>query len=107
MKKLGILALTALTILGAGFIAARNSFAQTNHDDPMSSLVQRLADRFGLNKDDVQQVFNEEHEARHKEMQELFSQRLEQAVTDEKITETQKQAIISKHDEMKNEKQYA
>lgn len=86
------------SVFGVGLVGAQDS---TN---PASSLVQKIAQRFNLNPSDVQKVFDEEHEERHQKMQEKMEQRLSQAVTDGKITESQKQAIINKFAEMKNNK---
>lgn len=66
-----------------------------------TSLVDKIAERFNLNKDDVQKVVDEtktEHQARH---QQKLEDRLAKAVENGKITETQKAAITAKYQELR------
>ncbi len=63
-------------------------------------VVQKLAERFGLNVEEVEAVFEEERANHHAEMLTNFEDRLSEAVTNGKITEAQKQAILDKHEEM-------
>lgn len=91
-------ALVGSTILGVGYASAQDT---TN---PTSTIVQKLAQKFNLKEADVQAVFDEEHQARHAQMQTDLEKRLTQGVTDGKITEAQKQAIIAKFQDMKNHK---
>ena len=83
------------TILGGGIFASMASAASNNSDD---SLAAKIANKFNLNKDEVQTVLNEHHQevsAEHKaEMQTRLEQRLSKAVSDGKITEDQKTKII-------------
>lgn len=107
MNKKIILAAIAVTVLGAGALTARSVSAQSasTDQDPMSSLVEKIANKFGLQESDVQAVFDEqrrEHEAQHKA---AFETQLSQYVTEGKITEAQKQAIIARHAEMLSNRQ--
>lgn len=68
------------------------------------AIVQKIADKFGLNKDEVQKVFDEERTARQAEMQVKLEERLAQAVTDGKITDAQKTLILNKHKELQEER---
>lgn len=63
-------------------------------------IVQKLADRFGLNVEDVEEVFEEERAEHHAQMLQNFEDRLSEAVTEGKITEEQKQTVLDKHEEM-------
>jgi HD superfamily phosphohydrolase len=61
-----------------------------------SSLIDRVAEKFNLNKEEVKTVFEEEHAERKAEMQQRQEERLDQAVADGKLTEEQKQKILAK-----------
>jgi hypothetical protein len=61
-----------------------------------SDIVQRLAQKFGLQETEVQAVFDEVHQERHQKMKQDMENRLNQAVQEGKITESQKQAILDK-----------
>ena len=86
------------TMLGVGYARAQDTA------NPTTSIVQKIAQKFNLKEADVQSVFDEEHTARHAQMQAEVDKRLTQAVTDGKITQAQKQAILAKFQEMKNNK---
>jgi len=101
MKKTHIVALATVVVLTTGVITATNVSAQTDSNtNRMSSLVQKLADKFGLNKDDVQAVFDEAHASREAEMETKYEERLTQLVSDGKITEDQKTLILAKHKDL-------
>ena len=76
------LALAAAVTAGAGMTqAAQTSTGRTN---PMDALVTAISQKFNLNKDDVQKLFDEqrtqEEAARNQRMQEELASRLTQAV---------------------------
>jgi hypothetical protein len=98
--------LTALASTSAGAIALSTSTvtAQTA-SETYSPLVQKLAERFGLQESDVQAVFDEERLQQHQRMEQRMQEKLEQAVEDGQITLAQKEAIIAKHQEMVSEHQ--
>jgi len=69
-----------------------------------SDLIAEIAQRFNLNQAEVQSVFDEQRgeiRARH---QEMFEQRLANAVESGQITEDQKQLIIERHEQMQEER---
>jgi hypothetical protein len=66
-----------------------------------SAFTEKFSQRFNLNPDEVKTFFAEQHEARKAEMEKGQAERLDQAVADGKITEDQKNAIIQKHEEIK------
>lgn len=102
LATVGVLTVGAL-IAGTNMVFAEDS--STNQQ----SLVQKLAARFSLNESDVQAVFDEsraEHQAaRQAEMKAQLETRLNQAVTDGKITAAQKQLILDKHQEMQEQRE--
>ena len=64
-------------------------------------IVQKLSERFNLNPDDVNKVFEEQHQDMHQQHSARLEERLNAAVKDAKITEEQKTAILKKFDELK------
>lgn len=69
------------------------------------SIIQRLAEKFGVNQDEVQSVFDQQREERQAQMQARYEERLNQAVTDGEITTNQKDAILKKHQEMQQNRE--
>jgi hypothetical protein len=102
MKRVHTLALAASAaaiVLTSGGFAAQHAFAATDTTTE-KTLVERISERFNLNKTDVQAVVDEAHAARHAEMQAKVAERLTQAVTDGKITQAQKDLITTKQAEV-------
>lgn len=83
------------TFAGVGMASAQSS--SSNRD----GLVDKIAQKFNLNKNDVQKVFDEQHAAHEAERQQRMEERLAQAVKDGKLTQAQADAIKSKMAEMK------
>lgn len=65
-------------------------------------IVEKIAQKFNLSKDEVQAVFDEERDSHHAELQARFSGRLDDLVSAGKISEEEKNAILKKHEEMHN-----
>ncbi len=107
LSKKIIIPVAALTIVGAGFITANSISAQggEQHD----TLIQKIAEKFNLNQNEVEQVFNEareEHQAqRQQEMQQRMQERLNEAVANGTITQEQKELLETKHEEMRKERE--
>ena len=90
--------LTIVTILfGAGIFATSAIYAD---DVVYRPIVQKISEKFNLDPKEVQAVFDEERADHFAEMQENYSDRLDQAVADGKITDVQKQLILDKHEEI-------
>jgi hypothetical protein len=98
IKSKIILSIVGLALVGTILFGAVNTFAQsaTSDQNPMASLVQKIADKFGLKKEDVQAVFDQDRLDRQAQMQARFEEKLAQDVKDGKITEAQKQLILEK-----------
>jgi replication initiation and membrane attachment protein DnaB len=118
MKRKILLSLFTLTVIGSGLFMSKSVLAEESaiRQNPFDTLAQKIADKFGLNKDDVQAVFDEdrtehqvemeaEREERQDEMQSKFEEKLSQGVTDGKITEAQKELILAKHEELEVSRQ--
>lgn len=97
------LSIAVVTLAGASLFGAATSFAQGSTDEG-TSLVQKIATKFGLSQSDVQAVFDEHREERHIKLQVRFDERLMQLVADGKITEEQKAKILEKFAELKEQK---
>jgi len=95
----------ALTI-GIGLIWGTTSmvYATETPKDGISTIIERIAVKFGLKKQDVQavvdQVQSERQATRQKDALDQLEARLSVAVKNGKITEAQKSLIIAKHNEL-------
>ncbi|HLC83669.1 MAG TPA: hypothetical protein VJI69_07550 [Bacteroidia bacterium] len=102
MKRLFILIL-ALFITGFSIYGVSRTNAQSTANT-QQTLIQKIAEKFNLNKDEVQDVADDFRTQKIQTMQAERKARLEQklseAVSSGKISETQKQAILKKHDEL-------
>lgn len=87
-----------------------------NPQGPMAGLVSKIAQKFNLNESDVQTVFNEyrsgmqANRQQHQQdiqsqMQQSFEDRINQAVSDGKLTQDQANAIIAKKAELQTQTQ--
>lgn len=97
-KKLLISSLGLAMLLGAGALTAS---AVSADDATFPPLVERLAERFNLNQDEVQSFFEEQKEEHHRLMMQNKEEKLNQAVSDGVLTEEQKQALLDRWEEMK------
>lgn len=95
MKKHIVLAALVVSLIGTGIVGVTHTFAQ-GVDDQRATLVQKLAEKFGLNKNEVQAVFDEHHKEMVGKMRTNMEERLSQAVTEGKITDAQKTLILNK-----------
>lgn len=96
-------AVTSIGLGGASLAAHAASAESGDVVKPagMSGLVSKLAERFNLNEDEVEAVFEEhkvEVEAKHEARVEA---RLSEAVAEGKLTEEQKAKILAKFEELK------
>jgi len=98
-KKIVLPAFLAIAILAIGILATGVS-AEESYSYP--AVVQRLANRFNLNVRDVRRVFDEERDERRAEAFARFADRLDDLISEGKITEEQKDAILDKHEDMHN-----
>lgn len=107
MKKMQKIALTAAAFVGMATLGAGALYAAEDTRGeirPMSHLVTAISQRFNLNEADVQMVFDEEHIKMREEMAgkmaEKQQERLSDAVSKGKLTQSQADAIIAKQKEM-------
>lgn len=108
MQKAFIAAVATATI-GAGSIGIGTAFAAEPTTHPrVESLVQAIATKFNLSKDEVQKVFDEQRalgQAEHKaEFEQHAGDMLAKAITDGKITQAQADLITAKFKELQTNK---
>lgn len=99
----GSTALFAVALLAGGGVysvsAANTPGAQ------MSSIVQKIAQKFGVPQAEVQAVFDAERQEHMQHMQAQAEQRLSDLVTAGKITQAQKELVLSKQKELEANRQ--
>lgn len=94
-------ALSILTL--AGTVGIENTYAHGFGGD--ESLSQALVEKFSLNEDEVKTFFEERREARQAEMAAQREEALNQLVSEGKLTEDQKNALTSKFEENRAERE--
>lgn len=107
MKKHLAIAATAATIglagLGAG-VAHAATTDNTTKNDPMSSLVDKIATKFNLNKTEVQQVFDQQKTEMQAQRETQVKADVAKLVTDGKITQAQADLINAKRAELEKQR---
>src|SRR5688572_9138741 len=104
MRKRIILPTLLLTgALAVGSLGVARAYAQGNGS--YAPIVQKLAERFGLNVEDVADVFEEIKDERMSNMHADFTERLDDAVLEGKLTEEQKQKLLDHQEEMQDKMQ--
>ena len=91
--------LTTAAVVGGAVMVSQTVTAQEPAEQ-LTQIVERIAAKLNMQPSQVQSVLDEMQNEKHTEMQTHLEERLTQAVTDDKITEAQKQAILAKHTEM-------
>jgi len=102
MKKQLLIPIIAAGIVIAGVMGVAAVTAQEESSSP--PIVQRIAERFGLNQEEVESVFNEMHEERMQQHKQALEEHFDQAVSDGVITDAQKQALLEKQEELRKER---
>ncbi len=87
----------AATAIGLAWLIVGVASAETSSSS--SSLVDKVAEKFNLNKDEVRNGFDENRTERQAEHEQHYEERLTQAVKDGKLTEDQKSKVLAKHKE--------
>ena len=99
-KKVLLPVLGAILLAGTVYTTSTVSAQSTNGNGSGQTIIQRLAEKFGLAETDVQAVFDEERTAHQEQMQAQYEERLTEAVSNGDLTEAQKQLILAKHEEL-------
>lgn len=96
-KRIFFPSIMALAILTIGILSTSSISAQ---DTSYSPIVEKIATHFNLNKDEVNKVFEEERDERHADMFANWAERLDDLVSEGKLTEEEKNKILDKHAQM-------
>lgn len=102
MNKKILVGILATALIGG--VLVQNSMAATSAGNGVNSLVKAIAERFKLNETDVQKVFDEHRQTIQKEHEQNFITRLDTLVKEGKITQAQKQLIITKRNELETQR---
>jgi polyhydroxyalkanoate synthesis regulator phasin len=93
-------AVAAVGLAGIGGVGLAS--AATNSNSTGTSIVDKIATKFNLNKDEVQAVFDEEHKEHRAEMQQDRADRLAESVKDGKLTQEQADYITAAFKEIES-----
>ena len=97
-SKTLILPMCALALVAAGSFGVAQVSAASETPTSQTSIVDKLASTFNLDKSKVQAVFDEQHKTHQADRQ---------AVADGKLTADQKTKILAKHNELKTQMETA
>lgn len=108
MKKISvatIVPIIAMAVAGAGVYGVSRAVADSNANK--STIVQEIADTFKLDKAKVQAVFDKHKNEVRVDHQARYEERLNQAVSDKKLTSAQKKAILAEHKKLQSQMEAA
>jgi len=95
-------AVTSIGLAGVTGIGIASAATDNTNAAGSSSLVDKIASKFNLNKSDVQAVFDQDRSDHEAKRQANVEKELSQAVTDGKLTSAQKDLILAKQKEFKS-----
>ncbi len=96
-KKNFLLGLAALSVFAGGLILP-STLVHAEESGNYPPIIEKLAQRFGLDREEVKSVFEEERTMREQERSERMEERLDTLVNDGVITEEQRQMLLQKLD---------
>jgi hypothetical protein len=99
--------LIAASAVGVISIATLSYAAVARADTSSDSLAGKIAQKFNVNEDEVQQVMEEHRKERHVEHEAELKSKIDQLAAEGKITSEQKELLINKFEEMKTERESA
>jgi hypothetical protein len=88
------------SVVGVGVVSAQSN-TQTNSSSS-TSIVDEIAQKFNLNKQDVQAVFDQHHQEREAARQQKLQTALDKDVSEGKITSAQETLILDKLKELQS-----
>lgn len=97
----------AVLSVGAASIGSLGvaSAATNSGDSGQSSVVDKLVAKFGLNKADVQKVFDEDRSAHQAEREQKVKDKLAELVKEGKLTQDQADKLVAKAKELQTARQ--
>jgi len=99
-KKIIVPTLTLALIGGLGIFGANRTYAQNNAN--LSPMIEKLAEKFNLNKDEVTNFVQEQRQVFQQEHNTQLEEKINSYVADGKLTEEQKNALLEKLSERQN-----
>lgn len=103
--KKSLLVAGAVTTIGTAGLVGSQAVLAASDSTGSTSLVDKIAQKFNLNKADVQAVFDENRAEHEADRQAKVETKLNQAVTDGKLTAEQKDKILAKRKELQDARQ--
>ena len=97
--KKSLIAAMAVVALGAGALSTNAVLAAEEVNGPVNNLVSAIATRFNLNEEEVQAVFDAEHEEMRAEHEQKAEEHLAKLVTDGKLTQEQADLVLVQQEE--------
>lgn len=99
MNKVKLVAAVAIALvltvtIGVGLAAAAS-------DSTSTGLADKLAAKFNLDKNEVQQAIDQDHQEREARREDRYAQRLDDEVQAGRLTQEQKDKLLAKHQELK------
>lgn len=95
-----MLAAGAVTTVAFASLAGLGTVSAQSNSGNDKGIVDSISTKFGLNKDEVQAVFDEHKDEMHANREQKHEQRLQSLVDNGTISAEQKAALETKHDEM-------
>jgi predicted phage gp36 major capsid-like protein len=96
----------AVTLATAGIIMVSTVSAATNTgNNLMSDLVSAIAQKFNLNASDVQKVFDDQRAQMHNQMEQKYTDMINKAVTQGKLTQDQASKILAKKADLETQRE--
>lgn len=105
LSKKSLIIASALSIIGVSSLVVSTGMASAQGAGRSDNLVQKIADKFNLDKEEVESVLDEERSTRESERQQKVSDRLQQLVDDGEITAEQKTLIENKQKELQEKRE--
>ncbi len=102
-KKTNIIIVLALLVAGASLVALPVS--AENAVNGRTNLIEMLSSKFGVEQSEVESVFDEHRAGQQQYQQEKQEERLDDAVKNGEISEVQKNLILEKCSEMRQERE--
>lgn len=94
-----------LVIAGSVAVQAATINTGSGSGNPMSNLVSAIAQKFNLNQNDVQQVFDDQHKQMEAQHAQMYADSLTKAVADGRLTQDQADKLIAKQKELESQRE--
>lgn len=98
-KKLLIIPAIILGLAGTGALLYTTSIAKADNTTKQDTMAQQLSEKLGVDESKVSDAMDQIRQEKQDQMQAQEKERLDQAVTDGKINQSQEDAIIAREKE--------